>query len=777
MVSLKQLLVLTLLVSIYLIQLISTCPTPCKCSNCTTVKCTSKSLTHIPNQIPVNSIELKLDWNLIVNISADNFNGFDSLQLLNLEFNWIENIPDGTFAGLTSLEELNLGHNKISHVSSGTFLGLHSLTRLKLWFNDISTIPDRTFTSTLSLCSLLLQANKIQNISSGTFIGPQSLSNLYLNSNEVKTIPDAAFAGIKNLTILYLSYNSIELISVRAFKGLGNIRILFLDHNKLKAIPSASPLTKLSKISLNDNPFHCDCNFLKVIKNLKNRKILNFYHQKPLCASPFHMRGRDIFNLSKDELNCTSCTRHPCLNQARCIVLNASSYHCSCVVGTTGHHCETVIDNCQPNPCQNGGICNTFVNSYHCICPKEEYGGEHCESEVKQVLCDKYGGITLLLDKRFFNESAYHSISFRNSECKAASNESFVMIFTTLYSCRTSFKQENDVIVIENDVIAAAVRQIAPNGPKEDKIFKASCKYPRNRTTSQVLFEPRTVISSTELGIGSFSLSFTFLKDVSDGKLPNFPVLVGLKDKLYFEIKASSKGRTLGPIIHSCWATSTLDPMDSFRYSFIQNRCPTDQTVKLHSNQSLHVRYFQVEALTIFHPAHSTAFVHCKVFLCIWNSTDGRCHSGCRGNKLPFKHDNRHTTKMSVSPSITLSQKYDLQNGPFVKTVKVKPETENKNSSKNEEIENHKNSSKYETIVYILCILLAVLITCLFGLLIFVKSRLRVAYIGDNYIGHEEFEHIDLDGRNAGIEHEERGFPDSVYGTMNKDRHGFCSRT
>ena len=50
------------------------------------------------------------------------------------------------------------------------------------------------------------------------------------------------------------------------------------------------------------------------------------------------------------------------------------SYACLCVAGFSGSRCETNINECSPNPCQNGGDC-TVSTTYGPVCtmPKDVY--------------------------------------------------------------------------------------------------------------------------------------------------------------------------------------------------------------------------------------------------------------------------------------------------------------------------------------------------------------------------------------------------------------------
>ena len=57
-------------------------------------------------------------------------------------------------------------------------------------------------------------------------------------------------------------------------------------------------------------------------------------------------------------MSCTEvmeCNSDPCRNGATCVEL-VNGYNCTCVPGYNGTDCETNIDDCSPNPCQNNAV-------------------------------------------------------------------------------------------------------------------------------------------------------------------------------------------------------------------------------------------------------------------------------------------------------------------------------------------------------------------------------------------------------------------------------------
>ena len=71
------------------------------------------------------------------------------------------------------------------------------------------------------------------------------------------------------------------------------------------------------------------------------------------------------------------CESNPCLNGGSCED-GVSQFVCNCPAGYGGKRCELNIDECQSNPCQHGGLCQDALNNYTCSCAKG-YSGRNCD--------------------------------------------------------------------------------------------------------------------------------------------------------------------------------------------------------------------------------------------------------------------------------------------------------------------------------------------------------------------------------------------------------------
>ncbi|KAM9391376.1 protein crumbs homolog 2-like [Pholidichthys leucotaenia] len=107
------------------------------------------------------------------------------------------------------------------------------------------------------------------------------------------------------------------------------------------------------------------------------------------------------------QLDVDECERRPCLNGGECFqrsdALNygtlpelgvanfsydvAVGFICRCLPGFTGDNCSVNVDECEPGPCQHGGICQDLVNSYQCVCP-DGFTGVQCEVDINECESD-----------------------------------------------------------------------------------------------------------------------------------------------------------------------------------------------------------------------------------------------------------------------------------------------------------------------------------------------------------------------------------------------------
>nr|ABB21099.1 variable lymphocyte receptor A [Eptatretus stoutii] len=156
----------------------------CTCNDQTkNVDCSSKGLTAIPSNIPVDTDRLVLNYNKLRELEPTAFHGLKELTYLDLDGNKLQTLPPGVFDHLVELDTLGLNSNQLKSLPPRVFDHLTKLTILWLSYNELQRLPD------------------------GVFDKLTLLEKLYLLNNQLKRVPEGAFNSLEKLTLLQLDTN------------------------------------------------------------------------------------------------------------------------------------------------------------------------------------------------------------------------------------------------------------------------------------------------------------------------------------------------------------------------------------------------------------------------------------------------------------------------------------------------------------------------------------------------------------------------------------------
>ena len=237
------------------------------------------SLSDIPGGIFKHAnaalTNIDLSNNAILYVHGSSFVGLDKLEKLNLNGNRIQDLPPSTFLNLGKLKCLNLKDNKIVSLPTGLLANNKALVEIDMSTNKLSQIEADDFRHLQNMETLILTSNKIRTLASKCFdTGTSgSLRNLYLSSNAIDYIDDSMFP--KKLEKLLASGNSIMALSTALL----------------------SKLDSLKEFHLGQNPFHCNCEILALVRYIKQNKVAGKVDVTDIsykCATPFVANLDDV---------------------------------------------------------------------------------------------------------------------------------------------------------------------------------------------------------------------------------------------------------------------------------------------------------------------------------------------------------------------------------------------------------------------------------------------------------------------------------------------------
>lgn len=222
-----------------------------------TVSCENRGIVRLSEISPVHfpTYHLLLTGNLLKKLSVNDFINYTGVTILHLGNNDISEVEIGAFNGLQGLRRLHLNNNKIDVLRDDTFTGLESLEYLQIDYNFISIIE------------------------------PNALSRLH------------------HLTVLILNDNLLSSLPTNIFK---NVPLTHLDlrGNRLKMFPYIGLLEHMDKVvelQLEENPWNCSCELIALKAWLESIAYTALVGEV-VCETPFRLHGRDLDEVSKQEL-------------------------------------------------------------------------------------------------------------------------------------------------------------------------------------------------------------------------------------------------------------------------------------------------------------------------------------------------------------------------------------------------------------------------------------------------------------------------------------------
>ena len=231
------------------------CPLGCTCTSGiyepVEVLCDRLGIREIPKNLPLDSVEIDLSYNLITSVRRTAFRGMKQLRTLILNSNQIDFIENGSFDDLGSLMDLTLSRNRLSSLHKQLFKQSTRLGFLDISFNRFTSIPE--FDPMPTLNKLVISNNLLTNVSF-----PLRYNSLFLkvemgNNKEIKEIHETDFNNVKgNLLQLNLENCGLQNIESGAFSGQGMLNTLSLSNNPgiAKVLPNIWPDFKDGSLSL-----------------------------------------------------------------------------------------------------------------------------------------------------------------------------------------------------------------------------------------------------------------------------------------------------------------------------------------------------------------------------------------------------------------------------------------------------------------------------------------------------------------------------------------------
>jgi len=247
----------------------SRCPLECKCkwiSGKRTAECQRSGLGGLPE-----------------------FPKADRIQVLHLNDNPLGQLGDLAFvsSGLINLQKIFMSNCSLDSLHPGAFTGLEILIELDL------------------------SGNRLRTLHPGTFDGNIRLRKLWVTSNPLRSLHAFQFPPLPHLRTLDLSQGRLSRLGRQTFAKLEHLELLFLNNNRFRRLDKRTfvPMSdSLKSLTLEGNPWHCDCKLQDFWQWLM---LHNLFNSPTACATPTKLKGSSWNKLSFAALACAPVVHVP----------------------------------------------------------------------------------------------------------------------------------------------------------------------------------------------------------------------------------------------------------------------------------------------------------------------------------------------------------------------------------------------------------------------------------------------------------------------------------
>ncbi|XP_030849283.1 toll-like receptor 3 [Strongylocentrotus purpuratus] len=212
--------------------------------------CTHLDLKSVPQDLPSNTVILRLTSNKITTLFNSSFAYLPDIVILGLASNILSKIESGAFKPLAHLRELSLSNNRLVSLPSGLLCMNNFLSTLILCTNRLFSFPGDALPWSNSIKKLDVSGNKISLIDSRDLKPLQncSLERLSLVNNALSSLPLNIFSYLSTVRVLGISRNNFRKFHISMVLGSTVITNLFFESCKIHEI---IPLNK-SHVSLGE---------------------------------------------------------------------------------------------------------------------------------------------------------------------------------------------------------------------------------------------------------------------------------------------------------------------------------------------------------------------------------------------------------------------------------------------------------------------------------------------------------------------------------------------